>query len=134
MFPGIIVLFFLQCINPILHGGKALYETPPPLMGFFDFHSKKSKVNPYLKILDFSLLFCCGSPYEEKRSKTLVLSPLKGSLFLVGKIFHGGEGSKSAYKCTLEELFNYQEGHALDPKYSHHTICDNAFMPLKQSS
>ena len=65
---------------------------PPPLLGFWPF-TKKSKGNQYIKLLE---TFCCGSPYEEeKKSKNLVLPPLRGFLCLVGKIAHGDEGKIS---------------------------------------
>ena len=47
--------------------GKALYS---PSCVFFLPILKRSKSNPYLKMLDFSELFC-GCPYEEKKLNKL---------------------------------------------------------------
>ena len=45
-----------------------------------------------MKILDFFSLFVADAPMKKNRSKNLVLPPLRGLLFLVGKISHALEG------------------------------------------
>ena len=48
---------------------------------------KKSKGNPYLKILNFSQLYVSDAPMK-KKSKTLVLPLLRGLLFVVDIFAH----------------------------------------------
>ena len=60
--------------------------------------TKKSKCNPYLKILDFSQLFVADATM-----KKIVLPPV-GRLFLVGKIAHALEDSECCDVGALEKI------------------------------
>ena len=63
----------------------ALYATPP-LMCFFPL-PKKSKGNPYRKVLGLTQLFVADAPIKKND-----LPHLRAVLFSVGKIAHALEG------------------------------------------
>ena len=44
-----------------------------------------SRDNPYLKYLDFSIIFCFGCPYKDRQTLTIFFPT-----FLFSKIAHGG--------------------------------------------
>ena len=76
-----------------------LYAIPPPLWLF-------ARYSKNLKATDF----CCGCPYEEKKSKNLVLPPLRALLIWVGKIAHRGEGEgKSLIQISYMFLYKHTD-------------------------
>ena len=60
-------------VNPILHGGGALYAPPTVI-------KKKFKGNTITWTFLTVHNFCCGCPYEEEKPQKLVLKPPRGLL------------------------------------------------------